>query len=371
MGQYLTTPPNTATAPLLAPAIEGNLEVIQKMIGEQIAAADNDKTKNVVEEYVNQADKDGNTALIGAIFKGDLEITRFLLEKCDASLDVKNSLGCSPVWLACGYNHLDVLKYILSQFNPSPSTSQEEKENSRKLLLKKIVLEDANNSGDSPFLAAVSKGNFEICEYLIEVVEPYDGFRYDLISKKNKKGDFSLSVCISTSSDVVSPLLKLILDQSGSTTNTTNSESDKLIDQVNSNGLTPLIIACERNNAPIVEELLSRGANISKCDSDGKNPLHVAAFCGCEDVVKILLSSKNEKKSALLEGLDKNGATPLWLASRTGNTKMCRLILEEVPEEMRASLLSKRDNVEKLTPHEVATKYKKEKLVEYFDSLQA
>eukprot|EP00594_Rhizosolenia_setigera_P001652 CAMPEP_0178948858 /NCGR_PEP_ID=MMETSP0789-20121207/5709_1 /TAXON_ID=3005 /ORGANISM="Rhizosolenia setigera, Strain CCMP 1694" /LENGTH=367 /DNA_ID=CAMNT_0020629277 /DNA_START=59 /DNA_END=1163 /DNA_ORIENTATION=- len=367
MGQYLTTPSNTATAPLLAPAIEGNLEVIQKMIGEQIAAADNDKTKNVVEEYVNQADKDGNTALIGAIFKGNLEITRFLLEKCGASLDVKNSLGCSPVWLACGYNHLDVLKYILSQYNPSPPTSQEEKENSRKLLLKKIVLEDANNSGDSPFLAAVSKGNFEICEYLIEVVEP--NFRYDLISKKNKKGDFSLSVCISTSSDVVSPLLKLIL--SDSTTNTTNNASDKLIDQVNSNGLTPLLIACERNNAPIVEELLSRGANISKCDSDGKNPLHVAAFCGCEDVVKILLSSKNEKKSALLEGLDKNGATPLWLASRTGNTKMCRLILEEVPEEMRASLLSKRDKVENLTPHEVATKYKKEKLVEYFDSLQA
>eukprot|EP00978_Attheya_sp_CCMP212_P035759 scaffold157549_cov40-Attheya_sp.AAC.1 len=124
----------------------------------------------------------------------------------------------------------------------------------------------------------------------------------------------------------------------------------------NQKGLTPLLVACERNHASIAKTLIDRGA-LPLTDKDQKSPLAVASFCGCEDVVSTLLELDFGKE--LLDVPDGTGATPLWLAARTGNAKMVRLLLD-------AGANATLPNQQGLSPEEAATKYKKTAVMDLF-----
>ena len=78
MGNYLST--KSEPAPLLQPAIEGNLAKIKELVGHHIAATSL-KSKDELANFVNDADKEGNSALIGAAFSGHLDICKFLIEE--------------------------------------------------------------------------------------------------------------------------------------------------------------------------------------------------------------------------------------------------------------------------------------------------
>jgi ankyrin repeat protein len=88
--------------------------------------------------------------LHGAVFGGHLNVVQYLVEH-RASLELQNGIGCSPIWLASGYNHLQVLNYLLLD-----NTVVE------------IILQ-ANKTGDSPLLEAASKRKFQICQRLAEL----------------------------------------------------------------------------------------------------------------------------------------------------------------------------------------------------------
>ena len=93
------------------------------------------------------------------------------------------------------------------------------------------------------------------------------------------------------------------------------------------------------------------------CDSKARSPLAVASFCGCKDVVEYLLS--NPTSAALINEVDENGCTPLWLAARTGDLAMVKLLID-------AGADATIKNSEGLSPEEVAVKFKKEKVEQYF-----
>ena len=173
----------------------------------------------------------------------------------------------------------------------------------------------------------------------------------------------------------------------------------------NPKGLTPLLIACERNLPSVVEEfVLRRNADTDVCDERGMSPLAVAAFCGCEDVVRTLLSlmsttstmedakgvildsktatetatgaddngvdtttNNNTKKKVLgrdmLDRVDNQGCTPLWHAARTGNAKMVEILIHAGADGTR------KDDTNGLTPQEAAVKFKKDKVVDFFRSI--
>ena len=139
-----------------------------------------------------------------------------------------------------------------------------------------------------------------------------------------------------------------------------NKEEDvmhsKCINLKNNIGLSPLIVACERNLPSIAEILLKHGADLSIKDSKGRNLLAVASFCGCgcNDVVEFLLN-KTETPSLLLNETDLNECTPLWLAARAGNVSMVKLLID-------AGADATIKNNEELSPQkDVAVKFKKEK----------
>ena len=54
----------------------------------------------------------GNHALGAASCGGHLELVKALVEK-GAPLELKNQIGTSPLWLAAGYGHADVLDFLI------------------------------------------------------------------------------------------------------------------------------------------------------------------------------------------------------------------------------------------------------------------
>lgn len=372
MGQLFSSAEITE-APLLKPAMEGNIDETKRLVGAFIASdikssssTKNDGTKATVHpvlvEYSNKTDQEGNAAIHGATFAGHLDVVTFLVEMCGASVILKNNLGCSPIWLAAGYDRVEVLRYLIGRVrlngrDGSEGSNSEDRDNpddatGLNTSLEREALLAENNTGDTPLLAAASRGNEASCGILLESAREMGISTPDMVRKANRGGDTPLAVAVGAGHSV--SLVNLLLDQDSTESDT---DMEPTLNRKNGSGLTPLLVACERNHAEIARVLVDRGA-LPTCDKNGASPLAVAAFCGCYDVAKELLT--------LPFGIDllnvpdeAGGCTPLWLAARTGNAKMVRLLLDAGADRTIP-------NREELTPEQAADKYKKQAVMDLF-----
>jgi ankyrin repeat protein len=348
--------------------MEGNLDKVKRLVGVHVA----DGGGGDLSAFVNAQDPSGNSAVIGAVFSGHLDLLSVLAESCGSGdddrdgnggggvdLTIKNGLGCSPLWVAAGYDRVECLEYLVDKLRASNKLES--------------ALLDANSTGDTPFVAAVSRGNVGACRALLKSAEKCDDcweMKRKMLRTANNGGDTALKVAVANGHG--EELLTLLLEADDlcsehpvdpSTEDAADDEEEdplrsKCVNRKNNSGLSPLIIACERNLPLVAELLLRHGADLSIRDAMGRNSLAVAAFCGCNDVVEFLLN-KTEAKALLLDDVDQNGCTPLWLLARTGNVSMVKLLMDAGAD---ASI---KDN-EGLSPHDVAVKFKKEKVEEYF-----
>jgi len=306
MGNILTS--RKSTAPLLQPAIAGDINEIKTLIGKHIASVNHLKSNEELATYVDQQDNEGNTALIGAAFSGNLEITKFLIEDCHADINVQNKIGCSAFWIACGYGHMHIVEYMIQRIDAIESLD----------LVK--VCSEGNSSGDTPFLAAASKGHCDVLNLLSRSLKESV---WGVLTKINTAGDTPLQVAVGIGHEKV---MQLLIDCEESFQS--KDEDNRPLNLKNAKGLTPLLVACERNFSNIVEELISlRGADLSTIDEKGRSSLAIASFCGCVDVMDYLLCNE-DANALLLNKKDFNGCTPLWLAARTGNLKMVRRLIK-------------------------------------------
>jgi len=440
MGSYFSSFTNTttknATSPLLQPAIDGDMDTIKDLIFEHWSeekdednqhsideTKDNAKNRKAsslirrkIQSLIMQMDSNGNTPIIGAIYSGHLSIVQYFLNEWFLTTDddakdendddttlllemlrCKNGMGCSPLWIAAGYGRDEILQYLIQTIATVTATKTlQSGEGQYDLLLEMIGA--PNETGDSPFLAAVSKGHSKICQLLLESIHEYTTTTtvnrrqnqrtevvssfYDLLCQTNKAGDTPLSVCVSCGHD--GELFSLLLDWEEKGLQDQKSQQQSLperpLDRKSpKGGVTPLLLACERNNVRIVEELICNRRStlhsvgvvskmLAKCDDQGRSPLAVASFCGCMEVVQKLLSLitteiEEEIKDIIREMInekDQHGCTPLWLASRTGNAKMVQVLLNAGADKTLT------DAKERRTPEEVAIHYKKDKVVDCF-----
>lgn len=361
---------------LLTPSMEGNLDEVKRLVGIYIADNNtNNGSKSTLASYINTTDASGNAAVHGAVFAGHLDVLKFLVESCccddndnGVDLQLKNGLGCSPIWIAAGYDRIECLEYLIDKLHNMNQLD--------------VGLLDANSTGDTPFVAAVSRGNINACKCLLSCVEDkfykpdddelaYWDTKCKILRTSNNSGDTALKVAVATGQgeELVTWLLEeddLCLAKQHSTTSNSSDKDDdvdnpmqtKSVNRKNEAGLSPLIVACERNLPAIAELLLKHGADLTIKDAMGRNPLSVASFCGCDDVVEFLLN-KTDASTLLIDMKDGNGCTPLWLACRTGNLSMVKVLID-------AGADTKVANNEGLTPQDVASKFKKDKVVEYF-----
>lgn len=349
MGQPFSSSSGPSAESLLAASMEGDIDKVKSLLGQLIADSEN---RSSLASCVNKTDPSGNAAIHGAVFGGHLKVLEFLCS-CGADLLMKNSLGCSPLWIAAGYDKINCLELLAERLDSAGKWEQ--------------ALMHTNTSGDTPFLAACSKGNIATCKSLLSLVEKNSKdvtsdesweMKRTMIRAANNGGDTPLKVAVGAGHvEVVSFLLQV--DDEICKKIESNDSQSRCINTKNNAGLTPLIVACERNNVDIVKILMEEqvGADVKTCDSKARSPLAVASFCGCKDVVEYLLS--NQTSAELINEVDENGCTPLWLAARTGDLAMVELLID-------AGADATIKNSEGLSPEEVAVKFKKEKVEQYF-----
>ena len=362
---------------LLTQCMEGNLNEVKRLVG--IHIANNSNGKSSLSTYINSTDAAGNAAIHGCVFAGHLDILKFLVESCSScssddendtknnsgvNLQLKNGLGCTPLWIAAGYNQINCLQYLINQLYTANQ-------------LEKALLE-ANSTGDTPFIAAVSKGNIEAVKCLLKVANekctyksytPEKYMRCNLLRTTNNSDDTPLKVAVATNQS--EELIELLLKEDEICQEFLWNNADEefasvqstCINRKNQAGLSPLIIACERNLPSIVELLLKHGAEKYIKDNKGRGPLAVASFCGCDEVVDYLLNGTDSYK-LVLNCVDDNECTPLWLAARTGNLKMVKVLVDAGADKSRA-------DKDGLSPQDVASKFKKDKVEEYFTQMSS
>lgn len=93
------------------------------------------------------------------------------------------------------------------------------------------------------------------------------------------------------------------------------------VNEKDTNGDTPLIIAARNGNAPIVKYLCDSGANVNLQNNDGWTALHYASYYGFEAVVQVLL-----RYNVSLETKNKEGYTALWYAMEKKNETLIELL---------------------------------------------
>jgi uncharacterized protein len=197
-------------------------------------------------------------------------------------VNLKNSMGCSPLWLAAGYGHLDILDRLI-EAGGDPNA--------------------VNNTNDSPMVAASFKDKFDCVSRLLD--------HPDIdVTLKNKNQDTVLSIASSRGKgDIIEKLLNLIPED----------KKSEMVNSVNAKGVSPLNSAAAFGDLYAVKVLLDQGADFKKQDMNGATSLMVASHCGHVECVKeILKRVPPEELKSYIEVGDESGATALWLASAGG-----------------------------------------------------
>jgi len=231
---------------------------------------------------VNDVDSGGNHALSAAVCGGHHVLCQLLLDR-GAPAELKNGMGCSPLWLAAGYGHLEILDLLLGAMDEDAA---------------KRGVDTANCTGDTALLAATSRGHAAIVARLLE-----RGANPNLA---NKAGDYPLLIAAGNGDTaLVSALVAGGADPSAA----------------NAKRLTPLHSAAAVQGGAdpqIISLLLNSGAPRAAKDLNGATPLAIAAHCGATAAVGALCSSEE------MEIADSDGHTPLWVAAAGGKLRQSK-----------------------------------------------
>ncbi|XP_070683825.1 ankyrin-2-like [Pempheris klunzingeri] len=95
------------------------------------------------------------------------------------------------------------------------------------------------------------------------------------------------------------------------------------ISTCNQNGLNALHLAAKEGHKDLVEELLERGAPVDSATKKGNTALHIASLAGQKEVVKLLV-----KRGADVNSQSQNGFTPLYMAAQESHLEVVRYLLE-------------------------------------------
>ncbi|KAK7175667.1 hypothetical protein R3I93_000051 [Phoxinus phoxinus] len=95
------------------------------------------------------------------------------------------------------------------------------------------------------------------------------------------------------------------------------------ISTCNQNGLNGLHLAAKEGHMDLVQELLERGSPVDSATKKGNTALHIASLAGQGEVVKLLV-----KRGADINSQSQNGFTPLYMASQENHLDVVRYLLE-------------------------------------------
>jgi ankyrin repeat protein len=244
-------------------------------------------------------DDGGFTALMNTCFSGSLDIARVLID-AGADVNLKSTDGYTPLFLAVQEKHKPVIEYLLSKGarvdeknGPDGVTALMNACFDESLDMLMMLVDagaDVNlksNEGYTPLYNAVQAKETYNIEYLLS-----KGARID-----EKCGPHGLTALFKACTDGALYVAKNLVD-AGADVNLKTTQ-----------GFTPLFVAVQEKHKPVVEYLLSKGANIDEKNGDGEfTALYKACFDGSFDIVSVLVDAGADAS------LKSSGKTPLEIA---------------------------------------------------------
>ncbi len=101
------------------------------------------------------------------------------------------------------------------------------------------------------------------------------------------------------------------------------SSSQNLLKEINIAGHTPLILAINRKDEPMIDALLSAGADSAQTDLDGNTPLHHAVLSASHQIFEKILARTGNP-----DPVNRYNETPLLLAARVGKVSLIKSLLD-------------------------------------------
>ncbi|XP_028790314.1 protein ACCELERATED CELL DEATH 6 isoform X2 [Neltuma alba] len=262
----------------------------------------------------------GNTALHEAVRTLHLEGARLLFEADKDVANYLNNEGKSPLYLAVETGHDDIIDLLLQ----APLENRERHHGTSPLHAAIMAMSSVQISKHkfqplvegwvedcaTNFEACPAKAKMNYCEKILRK-------NSELVYLKDQRGGTTLHLAASRGNlEVVRtifnacPLNALEWDLKGR---------------------LPIHIACKKGHVNLVKEFVEKPEPwfdpMDSMNQKGQNILHIAAKEGKDKVVKYILREKKLEK--LLNMRDKNGNTPLHLASKYLHPKTLLLLTQE------------------------------------------
>lgn len=222
---------------------------------------------------------------------GYLDIVKFLVSR-GAEYDAESEITAktaiySPLVSAAMNGHLEIVKYLIEELKVNPGESN---------FLALRISEEGRHTEVTQYLAKASKlKQKDILQTLITAIRNREVTTVEMLLKNgaspnigSKKDDITaMHHAAKTTVDIMEKLL----------------EYGGEIDRLDKDGRTPLMIALEHDNYPVVSFLVKKGASLR---IGLQRPLRIAVDKYDFDSVELLLASGADPNVA-----DKNGITPL------------------------------------------------------------
>lgn len=175
-----------------------------------------------------------------------------------------------------------------------------------------------NTDGQAPIHLAVEEGSVKLVKILLN-----HGADINLVNCKTPQNDFRTELDV-TAFEVES-VLQLPLGR-------LNERSGKLIDEESFNtSQAALHISLQRENLPLVEFLIKKGANVNQYDGWGNTPLHIAAKNKSSRFAKVLLA---HPKIDLYSLQTHEQSTPLDVAIKYKNSAVIDLLSQAIQRKV-------------------------------------
>ena len=255
----------------------------------------------------------------------DLELMKALTS---SDVNCRDKYGSSPLHLACKYEAVKILRYLIEEAKCDPTIQNSKGElplhvacEQKSLEMVKLAsgcnIDSRTTDGDTPLHIACKLGTFDVVRYLIQVK--------GCSPPQHREIYHTLCIHLACKSEDMT-LIKSIATPENVNNYCTSTVCHSLLDTVYEGFCTgtPLHTACKNGKLELVQFLVREmNASVNVVDADEKLPLHFA--CSHKSLEMVQLVSGCED----VNGKDSQGDTPLHIACKNETLKTVRFLIRE------------------------------------------
>ncbi|XP_052073018.1 ankyrin-3-like isoform X1 [Mytilus californianus] len=281
----------------------------------------------------NQASNDGSTLLFWCSVIGFQKFVVLLHEKgAEGSLSTSNTDGKTPLMAACYFRRQEIVIYLLQHLE-----SVDESDHEGWTPLMEACFDNDNGSWDR-FLDQLEKGDclwFPLLKTVTERVLYYNDSpgHESVIKQLLSKADIDLqdnegkSALYHACEWQYNRIVNILTEMGANVNLEAKDKSTALMEAClleDEDIVQPIMEAPIGPCRPIIEQLLSKGADVNSTDENGLNPFGYSCETGNSNMIHRLIEYTNNVNQTY-----KNGNTPLQMAEKSGNDEIISLLIQK------------------------------------------